>query len=252
MKDYAGNKTLLPLIPDDSPYTGTYPLLLHIIERLPSGPKCVIVNFKKEDVISAIQGYGIASCEQPSLNGTGGALLAARDFIEHEKSDHVIVTMGDVPFIPKETYENMIRQLNHNDLVILGFTPKDKKQYGILDISKDRVNRIVEWKFWNVWSTEEQENHCVCNAGIYAFKKQDLVRYLPALESRPQRIHKIINGKKTALEEFFITDIVEFMVKDGLAAGFFLTENETEAMGVDDLPALQKAQKWYENVRNNK
>jgi len=32
------------------------------------------------------------------MNGTGGALFAARDFLINTPYDQVIITMGDVPF----------------------------------------------------------------------------------------------------------------------------------------------------------
>ncbi|MFC1891484.1 MobA-like NTP transferase domain containing protein, partial [Thermodesulfobacteriota bacterium] len=41
MKEYDGNKTLLPLIPDESPYKGTCPILVEIIKNLPPGPKAL-------------------------------------------------------------------------------------------------------------------------------------------------------------------------------------------------------------------
>ena len=248
MKAYAGNKTLLPLVPDGSPYKGSRPILLHIIERLPGGPKGIIVNYKKEDVIQSTQRVNAQFFEQPVLNGTGGAILAAQAFIENTDSEHIIVTMGDVPFVSNRIYTDMVNRLNRHSLVILGFVPQDKKQYGILDVFENKVNRIVEWKYWHKWPPKTQKKHSICNAGIYAFKKKDLVRYLPTLASRPQKIHKVIDGKEREIEEFFITDIVEFMVEDGLSVGYALTDSETEAMGIDDLEALEKAQEWFKNV----
>jgi bifunctional UDP-N-acetylglucosamine pyrophosphorylase / glucosamine-1-phosphate N-acetyltransferase len=252
MKNYNGNKTLLPLIPGASDFEGSHPLLLHILDGLPKGPKCVIVNFKKEEVIRSTRGSGISYGEQPSLNGTGGALLAAREFIDCSSSHCVIVTMGDVPFVSGTTYLNLARTLNQNSLVILGFIPRDKKQYGILDISGDKVNRIIEWNYWKDWPPEKIDHYSVCNAGIYAFNQDILVRYLPILESSPHRVRKVINGEETEIEEFFITDLVEFMVKDGLSVGYVTTENETEAMGVDDLAALKQAQEWYKRDVGNR
>ncbi len=245
MKDYHGNKTLLPLVPGASVYEGSRPLLLHILDKLPDGPKCLVVNFKKEEVIRSTRGAGVSYCEQPNLNGTGGALLAARKFIECSSCSSLIVTMGDVPFVSGNTYSHLVQKLDQNSLVILGFIPRDKKQYGVLDISGDTVNRIIEWKYWNAWPPEKQNHYVVCNAGIYAFKKDDLVRYLPILESAPHRVCKVIEGKDTVIDEYFITDLVEFMVKDGLSVGYATAENETEAMGVDDSAALKRAQEWY-------
>jgi hypothetical protein len=42
--------------------------------------------------------------------------------------------------------------------------------------------------------------------------------YLPILASRPQIVQKAINGQMTDIEEFFFTDLIEFMVQ-GRQAG---------------------------------
>jgi bifunctional N-acetylglucosamine-1-phosphate-uridyltransferase/glucosamine-1-phosphate-acetyltransferase GlmU-like protein len=46
----------------------------------------------------------------------------------------------------------------------------------------------------------------------------------------------------TAIEEFFFTDLIEFMVADGRPVGYQVAGDETETMGIDDLGALEKAQ----------
>ena len=247
MKEYPGNKTLLPLIPGASPFDGQRPILRHIIESLPSGPKSVIVNYCKQDVINATQTYGVSYNEQPDLNGTGGALIAAKNFIERTNAEALIITMGDVPFVKPRTYERLLQALDTSSMVVLGFVPRDKKQYGMLDITDNTVSKIVEWKYWHTYPKETQEKLTICNSGIYAVKKEPLMHYLPILASRPQIVIKERNGVPTEIEEYFITDIVEYMVADGLSVGYALTEDESEAMGIDDPEALKKAQQLFKN-----
>jgi bifunctional N-acetylglucosamine-1-phosphate-uridyltransferase/glucosamine-1-phosphate-acetyltransferase GlmU-like protein len=154
--------------------------------------------------------------------------------------------MGDVPFVKKETYRRLIEQLDNHSLMVLGFCPKNKKQYGIFEIDKGRVQRIIEWKYWKTYSEEKQEKLNICNAGIYAARKSDLLRYLSILALRPQKVHKEVDGKLLELEEFFITDLVEYMVKDGLSVGYVIAQDETEAIGIDDLATLEKAQEVFQ------
>ncbi len=245
MKDFDGNKTLLPLIPGQSPFQGTHPILVHILNSLPPGPKGLVVNHKKEDVIGTTRSLGLTYWEQPVLNGTGGALLAAREFLEGEQHDQVLITMGDVPFVKDSTYRNLLEGLKHNSLVVLGFRPGDKKQYGVLETDGSIVGRIIEWKYWNTYSNERQEQLQICNSGIYAARKIDLLPYLNILENRPHRVLKKRNGKMFELEEFFITDLVELMAQDGRKVGYVVAEDENEVMGIDDLPSLIKAQKIF-------
>lgn len=51
----------------------------------------------------------------------------------------------------------------------------------------------------------------------------------------------------TAIEEFFITDLIEFMVADGRTVGYLIAEDEYETMGIDDRDALQKAQALFKH-----
>jgi bifunctional UDP-N-acetylglucosamine pyrophosphorylase/glucosamine-1-phosphate N-acetyltransferase len=245
MKGYAGNKTLLPLVPGKSLFEGRRPLLLHLLEQLPQGPKALIVHHCKEDVMAATRGLGVVYCEQPRLNGTGGAIIAAQSFIESQSCERFIITMGDVPFVQQKTYARLVASLDDNDIVVLGFRPLDKKQYGVLEIKNEKVQKITEWKFWKGYPPEEQTALTICNSGIYAITKAALTHYLPILASRPQIVHKEVNGRMTPIEEYFITDVIEYMVQDGKPAGFHVADDEMETMGIDDGSALQKAQALY-------
>ena len=85
----------------------------------------------------------------------------------------------------------------------------------------------------------------ICNSGIYAAKKDVLIEYLNILEKKPHKVLKERNGKMVTIEEFFITDLVELMSNAGLKVGYVMAEDETEVMGIDDLPSLLKAQKIF-------
>ncbi len=245
MKGYAGNKTLLPLLSGNSDFEGSHLILHHLLANLPDGPKSLIVNHCKEDVIAATCHLDITYCEQPVLNGTGGALLAAQSFIETQPCSKFIVTMGDVPFVQKTTYLRLVQQLESIDLVILGFCPSDKKQYGVLETQGDLVQKITEWKYWKDYPEEQQAKLTICNSGIYAVKKNILKKYLPVMASRPQIVYKEISGNTTPVKEFFITDLVEYLVDDGKSVGCILAEDERETMGIDDHTTLLKAQEIF-------
>ena len=247
MKGYDGNKTLLPLMPGNSTFEGNHLILHHLISNLPDGPKALIVHHCKNDVIAATNHLDIIYCEQPVLNGTGGALLTAQSFIAAQSCSKFVITMGDVPFVQKTTYLRLVQQLELFDLVIVGFCPSEKKQYGVLETQGDLVQKIIEWKYWKDYSAEKQANLTICNSGIYAAKKDILIKYLPVMASRPQIVYKEINGETTPIEEFFITDLVEYLMDDGKSVGYILAEDENETMGIDDHVALLKAQALFKS-----
>jgi len=244
-KDFQGNKTLLPLVPGKSLFDGSHPILLEILSRLPQGPKTVVVHHRKEDVFETTRGLRLTYLEQPTLNGTGGALLAARPFLESQNCDKVIVTMGDVPFVKNTTYQTLLQHLEDANFVVLGFRPETKRQYGILEIEGDLVRRIVEWKYWKDFSKQRQDELRICNSGIYAARREDLLNHLSALSARPHIVQKEVDGKALKLEEYFLTDLVEMMNENGLRVRYVMAESEHEVMGVDDVPALMKAQQIF-------
>jgi bifunctional UDP-N-acetylglucosamine pyrophosphorylase/glucosamine-1-phosphate N-acetyltransferase len=245
MKAYEGNKALLPLIPGATPFQGTYPMLIHILNTLPRGPKAIVVHHGKEDVVAATRSLDVSYYEQPLLNGTGGALLAADAFIEEKVHDRVIITMGDVPLVKASTYDHLVSQLDSSQFVVLGFKPADKRQYGLLDVDGDKVAKIVEWKYWKTYPRKRRDQLDLCNSGIYAARKQHLIPYLSILEKRSHTVRKERQGKIVEIQEFFLTDLVELMHRDGLRVAYVVAENEDEVMGVDDVDSLTKAQQVF-------
>ncbi len=245
MVGYEGNKTLLPLKPGASLYEGERSLLLEVLGNLPQGPKGIVVHHRADEVQRATEHLpDISYLYQPVTNGTGGALLASRPFLEAAAQDHVIITMGDVPLIRAGTYEKLVGQLSRHALSLLVFTPRDRGQYGMLEMDGDRPLRIVEWKYWKDWPPERQERLKSSNAGVYAVRRKILLPYLDRLAAQPHLVRKQRGEEWVTIEEYFLTDLVEWMSEDHLSIGV-VPAAEEEVMGVDSPEALQLAQKLY-------
>jgi len=244
MTGYDGNKTLLPLVPAGSPYEGERPFLVEILENLPPGPKSIVVHHRAEEVKEATRAYGAVYCPQPTTNGTGGAVLAARSFLEGAPAPTVILTMGDVPMIRPETYGRLVDGLKAHALVVLVFEPEDPGRYGRVEMDGDRAVRIVEWEYWRSFSPEEQARLKYCNAGVYAARRNELLKYLGLLAARPHTVRKEKEGKWVEIQEYFLPDLVALMSGDGLSAGV-AAASEEEVSGVDTPEALARVQQRY-------
>lgn len=245
MVGFSGNKTLLPLEPENTLYQGKAPLLLEVLRCLPPGPRGIVVHHRADDVRCATEHIeGVSYLFQPVTNGTGGALLAARPFLEAVDQSRVLITMGDVPLIRPETYSLLVERLSTHALAVLVFEPADKGQYGMLEMDGERPVRIVEWKYWNEWPPERQEKLKDCNAGVYAVRRDVLLPCLDRMAGHPHRVKKQKDGEWVIIEEYFLTDLVEWIGQDGLSMGV-LHAPEEEVMGVDSPEALQAAQKIY-------
>jgi bifunctional UDP-N-acetylglucosamine pyrophosphorylase/glucosamine-1-phosphate N-acetyltransferase len=248
MIGYDGNKTLLPLIPSESPYEGTHPLLAEVLENLPRGPKGIIVHHRADDVRESMRKYGASFIFQPATNGTGGAILAARSFLESIHQDSLIITMGDVPLIRPATYERLVHALEAHELAVLAFVPRDRAQYGMLEMEGDRVVRVVEWKYWHTFAPEDQARLRFCNAGVYTARRMTLLDCLDRLAARPHTVKKQRGDQWVDVEEYFLTDIVELMTRDGLGIGMVVATEE-EVVGVDTPEALGYVQGEFRKLR---
>ncbi len=242
MTGYGGNKTLLPLIPERSAYEGSRPLISEVLDNLPPGPRGIVVNYLAQDVRRATMGQWTSYIDQPETNGTGGALLAARSFLTSTEADRVIITMGDVPLIRPATYRRLLDLLARCDLALLAFEPRDKAQYGMLEMDGEQVTGIVEWKYWKDFSPERRSRLRYCNAGVYASAKPTLLKYMDRME--PHKVEKQRNGEWVVIYEYFLTDIAGMMNRDGLLVGMTPAPEE-EVAGVDTPESLEAAQKLY-------
>ncbi len=244
MVGFSGNKTLLPLVPVESPFQGERPILLEVLRGLPPGPKAIVVHHCSDEVRRATAGMGLDYIDQPVTNGTGGALLVSRGFIETTELERWIITMGDVPLIRPATYAALIEKLEGFEMVLLGFIPQDRAQYGMIELEGERVLRIVEWKYWSAYPAERQAGLRVCNAGVYAARREALLRYLDLLAGRPHLVRKQRDGEWVTIEEYFLTDLVEWMSRDGLPVGLVVCDPD-EVVGVDTPDALRFVQERY-------
>jgi bifunctional N-acetylglucosamine-1-phosphate-uridyltransferase/glucosamine-1-phosphate-acetyltransferase GlmU-like protein len=137
-------------------------------------------------------------------------------------------------------------RLNEFPFVVLGFQPTNLKQYGILEIDGKTVKKIVEWKYWQSFSKNEMSHlGGVCNTGIYAARLKIVAKFLDRLEKNPHVVIKERNGRPVEIKEYFITDLVELMIKDGIETGYTVAPDEKEVMGIDDPDALKTAQELY-------
>jgi bifunctional N-acetylglucosamine-1-phosphate-uridyltransferase/glucosamine-1-phosphate-acetyltransferase GlmU-like protein len=203
-----------------------------------------VVNYRAEEVRRATEGRGIYFISQPETNGTGGALLAARDFLESVDADYVVITMGDIPLIRAATYHKLLDLLQGCDLCLLAFECKERAQYGMIETETGRITGIVEWKYWKDFPSERQARLRYCNAGVYAAKKAGLLGYMDRMEKRPHEVRKQKDGELVTIKEYFLTDLAEMMSADGLPVGMTVA-TEDEVTGVDNPEALESVQKLY-------
>lgn len=185
------------------------PMLYHIIKASQeiSNDISVVIAHQKEAVQEQMESFfdNINFVIQDAQNfpGTGGAMKNVSP-----KNEKVLVLNGDMPLITSHALQGFLD--TDADVIMSIFDLKDPSGYGRVIIDNNQVQYIVEQKDAN--ETELQTT--TVNAGIYAFSKAVIEKYIPLLSN------------DNAQEEYYLTDVVAMAKADKLTIAPLLVDEE--------------------------
>lgn len=208
------------------------PMLYHIIKesRKLSDDITVVVAHQKEAVIATMQSYfeDIVFVEQDAENfpGTGGAMMQVKP-----KYDKVLVLNGDMPLITADALKGFLEL--DADIIMSIFDLENPDGYGRVIIRNNHVEYIVEQKD----ADEAELNVTTVNAGVYAFSKVILERYIPELSN------------DNAQQEYYLTDIIAMANEEECSIVPLLVDEE-HFKGVNSKKDLAQAEEiMQERIR---
>jgi len=186
------------------------PMLYHIIKASLeiSNDISVVVAHQKEAVIEQMNAFfdNINFVVQDAENfpGTGGAMMGVKP-----KNDKILVLNGDMPLITSSALQGFLD--TNADVIMSIFDLENPTGYGrvIID-NNNQVEYIVEQKDAN----ESELQTTTVNAGIYAFSKAVIEKYIPLLSN------------DNAQEEYYLTDVVGMAKADNLSISPLLVDEE--------------------------
>jgi len=195
----------------------------------------VVVGHGADEVQASIEAGGferITCVHQAEQLGTGHALQVCLPELGTDPG-RVVVLYGDMPLIRAESLAELCAAqagATHADgqpgAALLTSIPADPRAFGrILRDADDRVIGIVEEKD----ATPEQRLVDEVNLGVYVFPGPDLVRLLPALSN------------DNAQGEYYLTDLIDALVREGRRVAASVLEDEDEGIGVNSLAHLAEA-----------
>lgn len=200
------------------------PMLYHIIKssREVSNDITVVVAHQKEAVIEQMSAFfdDIHFVVQDAENfpGTGGAMKNVAP-----KNEKVLVLNGDMPLITSNALQGFLD--SDEDVIMSIFDLQNPDGYGRVILKDGHVQRIVEQK--DASSTELIVT--TVNAGIYAFSKSVIEKYVPKLKN------------DNAQKEYYLTDIIAMARADGLNIAPLLVDEE-QFKGVNSKKDLSDAE----------
>ena len=167
--------------------------------------------------------------EQKQQLGTGHAVQQAETFINDQ--DKVLILYGDVPLLKKTTIEQLLKNVSDCSIGLLTVDLDNPTGYGrIVRSEQGAVLKIVEEKD----ATEEEKLIVEGNTGIIATPGNLLKHWLSRLQN------------SNAQNEFYLTDIIEMAVKEGIEVKTNQPESQDEVLGVNDRQQLAHLERVYQ------
>ena len=202
-------------------------LVVDSVQRLGPDRIHIVVGYQKDLVQKSLTGQNIDFVFQSKQLGTAHAVLAAQAALKKEADKDLLIMNGDLPLIRSETLKPLLR--NHrkkgNSLTFLTTDLDDPTGFGRVMLSEDKTFRIIEEKD----ATPAQRKEKEINVGIYLFRIKDLLKGLTQVSNKNKK------------GEYYLTDMIEILSRNGRKVGKYKTRNTEEIVGVNDRYELARA-----------
>lgn len=191
----------------------------------------IIVGHQAEAVEKYVsQNYENAKCrlQSPQL-GTGHAAFQAYEDLKGFDGE-VIILCGDTPLLTSETLKAFIQAHRENEsaLTVMSAIFDDPTNYGrIVRDENGNLKAIVEEKD----ASDAQKKIKEINTGVYLLDWAKVHEAFLNLDS------------DNAQNEYYLTDIVKWTIKQGLKAQSYILQNNEESYGINSKKHLAQATK---------
>ena len=185
------------------------PMLYYIIKSSKeiSNDITVVVAHQKDLVIEQMNLYfddiNFVIQNDVEFPGTGGAMKNISP-----KNEKVLVLNGDMPLITADALQGFLDI--DDDIIMSIFNLENPNGYGRVIIKNRHIQKIVEQKD----ASKDELKVTTVNAGIYAFSKKILEKYIPLLNNN------------NAQKEYYLTDVIAMAKTDGLSISPLLVDEE--------------------------
>ncbi|MTI58280.1 bifunctional UDP-N-acetylglucosamine diphosphorylase/glucosamine-1-phosphate N-acetyltransferase GlmU [Geosporobacter ferrireducens] len=207
------------------------PMVEHVIDVAEEGISAeqtiLVIGHEAELVKKATEHRSVSFALQTDQLGTGHAVMQTEHLLPEEGL--VLLLYGDTPLIRGSVIQDLIafHKEGGYQATVLTAILEDPTGYGRIVRGIDgKVERIVEQK--DAAAAEKAIREI--NSGIYCYESKLLKEALKQLTN------------DNAQKEYYITDVVEILNRQGYRVGAFTIKDSTDIMGVNSRVQLAEAE----------
>lgn len=207
------------------------PLLGHVIQtakQLQAQNIITIYGHGGDLVKDAFSHEQIQWVEQAEQLGTGHAVQVTLPVLPQDGIS--LILYGDVPLVRQQTLEQLLDASSQTGIGMITLTVDNPTGYGRIVRENGQIQAIVEHKDASDAQRQIQE----INTGIYCVSNAKLHEWLPKLSNN------------NAQGEYYLTDIVEMAVAEGLEIASIQPEQAFEVEGVNDRIQLADLEREFQ------
>lgn len=208
------------------------PMIGHAVEnarRAGLEDLVVVVGFQREK-LEAYLGDQVQYAVQEQQLGTGHAVLQAERYIDAKQGGHVLVMLGDNPFLGPDVIHRLLDRHIKSGARATLLTAEVSDPFGLGRIIREpgtgRLLRIVEEKD----ATPEQKQIHEIWPGVVVFQRDGLTDLLKRLDNQ------------NAQGEYYLPQTVELLVREGQPVEAALEATELEAIAPNNRVQLAEAE----------
>lgn len=193
------------------------PMIQMVYETARNVGECLFVlGYKKDEIVNKYPEYKYIY--QENQLGTARAVKLCVD--EISKHDTFFVLYADGPLITKNTLLKMKNKLEKDNLdcLLLSCIVSDPTGYGRIIKENNKLIDIVEEKD----ATLEQKKICEINTGVCLFRSKSFLDIIDKIENN------------NANNEYYLTDSINLLYKNGCKLDTYQLENSDEMLGVNN------------------
>ncbi|MBI2871502.1 MAG: NTP transferase domain-containing protein [Candidatus Omnitrophica bacterium] len=191
--------------------------------------RIIVVTGQEGGRVKRALGARIETIRQKNSLGTGNAVLETYPALKRHKG-HILVLYADTPLLSEETLRGLCvrHRSNKADCTLLTTYLSNPTGYGrIVRDDRNRIRRVVE----EVDAAKFERAIGEVNAGAYCFRVEPLFRALKEIAP--------VNEKN----EYYLTDCIAVLAKQGLRIESVSTNDPSEIIGVNTRRELTLAHK---------